>query len=122
MSDSTIFQGLSRAWNIGTPPTEWPASAMKNYFFECPVAVTSHLQRFMMRQAQDQMQIFAELAKDPNPTNAVTREAAFLQQSALAWNTELLELAELVQSKLLASAGTPPAPQQEVAPSTPRAA
>ncbi|MFG1296728.1 hypothetical protein [Xanthobacter variabilis] len=120
MSDSTIFQGLSRAWNVGTP-AEWPATAVKNYFFECPVAVTSHLQRFMMRQAQDQMQIFAELAKDPNPANAVTREAAFLQQSALAWNTELLELAELVQSKMLAAAA-PTASQQEQAPSVPRAA
>lgn len=122
MSDSTFFQGLNRAWNIGAPagawPTAgwpaaaWPTTAWKNYFFECPVAVASHLQRFMMRQTQDQMQVFAELARDPNPANAVTRQATFLQQSALAWNAELLELAELVQGKLLASAQTADSPQE----------
>ncbi|WP_454916128.1 hypothetical protein [Xanthobacter sediminis] len=119
MTDSTFFQGLSNAWNIGAPSAAWPTAtpmtAWKNYVFECPVAVASHLQRFMMRQAQDQMQVFAELTRDPNPTTAATRQTAFLQQSALAWNTELLELAELVQSKLLASAATPDA-QQEKAP------
>jgi len=115
MSDSPFFQGLNRAWNIGTPSPTWAATAWKNYFFECPVAVTSHLQRFVMRQTQDQMQIFAELARDPNPATAVSREASFLQQSALAWNTELLELAELVQGKLLAST-TPAEAEPEKAP------
>ncbi|MDQ0506994.1 hypothetical protein [Xanthobacter agilis] len=103
MSDFTIFPGLNRNWNLGASPMVDPTSAWKSYFFECPVAVASHLQRFMMRQAQDQMQVFAELARDPNPTAAVSRQAAFLQQSALAWNTEVMELAELMQSKLLAT-------------------
>ncbi|MFG1417104.1 hypothetical protein V5F38_04735 [Xanthobacter sp. V0B-10] len=114
MSDANIFQGLNRVWDTGTPPMAWPTTAWKNYFFECPVAVTSHLQRFMMRQAQDQMQVFAELARDPNPTNAITRQSAFAQQAALAWNAEMMELAELVQSKLLSSAA--PTAEAEKAP------
>lgn len=101
MSDFTIFPGLNRAWNIGAPAAIDPATAWKNYFFECPVAVAAHLQRFAMRQAQEQMQLIGEVARDPNPATAISRQAAYLQQSALAWNTELTEIAELVQGKLL---------------------
>lgn len=103
MNDSAIFQGLTRAWSTGTPPTMFPMAQWKSVFVDCPMAVASHFQRFMGRQAQEQMQLFGELAKDPNPTNAVTKEIAYMQQAALAWNTEVLELAELVQSKVLAS-------------------
>lgn len=112
MNDSAIFQGLNRAWSVGTPPTAWPLAAWKNSFFECPVAVASHLQRFMARQAQEQMQLLADLARDPNPATAMTRQTAFVQQSVLAWNTELLELADVIQGKLLAPAATAEAPQE----------
>ena len=120
MNDSAIFQGLTRAWSVGAPPTAWPAAAWKNTFFECPVAVASHLQRFLARQAQEQVQLLAELARDPNPATAIPRQTAYLQQSALAWNTELLELAELVQGKLLAPVGNGEASQEK--PPFPRAA
>ncbi|WP_238121111.1 MULTISPECIES: hypothetical protein [unclassified Xanthobacter] len=103
MNDSAIFQGLTRAWSSGTPPTMAPMTQWKNMFFDCPMAVASHLQRFMGKQAQEQMQLMGELAKEPNPANAMTKELAFMQQSALAWNTEVLELAELIQTKVLAA-------------------
>jgi len=107
MNDSAIFQGLARALTSGTPPTAWPIGMMKNFYFEAPVAVASHLQRFMAHRMQEQMQLASELAKDPNPANAFTKQAAFLQQSALAWQTEMLELAELVQSKVMAATQQP---------------
>jgi len=114
MNDSAIFQGLARALTSGTPPNMWPVGMWKNFYFEAPVAVASHLQRFMAHQMQEQMQLASELAKDPNPANAFTKQAAFVQQSALAWQTEMLELAELVQAKLMAAAQpegkTEPAP------------
>ncbi|MBB6305880.1 hypothetical protein [Xanthobacter tagetidis] len=106
MNDSAIFQGLTRAWSVGTPPVAWPVAFWKNCFFDCPVEVASHIQRFAGRQMQDQVQLFSELSKEENMANAFTKEAAFLQQSALAWNSEMLEVAELVQSKLLASTQT----------------
>lgn len=113
MNDSAIFQGLTRAMSAGTPPTLFPVTVWKNLYFECPVAIASHLQRFAARQMQEQMQIAGELAKDPNPANIFTKQAAYLQQSALAWNTEMMELAELVQAKVLA------ATQPETAPEAP---
>ena len=106
MNDSAIFQGLTRAWSVGTPPVAWPVAFWKNCFFDCPVEVASHIQRFAGRQMQDQVQLFSELSKEENMANAFTKEAAFLQQSALAWNSEMLEVAELVQSKLLTSTQT----------------
>lgn len=106
MNDSAIFQGLTRAWSVGTPHVAWPVAFWKNCFFDCPVEVASHIQRFAGRQMQDQVQLFSELSKEENMANAFTKEAAFLQQSALAWNSEMLEVAELVQSKLLTSTQT----------------
>jgi hypothetical protein len=115
MNDSAIFQGLTRAWSTGTPPVAWPVAFWKNCFFDCPVEVASHIQRFAGRQMQDQVQLFSELSKEENMANAFTKEAAFLQQSALAWSSEMLEVAELMQSKLLTSTQTV-VPDEDAAP------
>lgn len=103
MNDSVVFQGLARALSSGTPPAAWPFAIWKNCFFDCPLAVTSHIQQFVGRQMQEQVQLLTEMSHEQNPSALVTREAAFLQQSALAWNSEFLEIAEIVQSRLLAS-------------------
>lgn len=91
----------------------------KNLFLDCPLAASAHLQQFIGRQMQEQVTLMGELAKEQNPQAALTREAAFLQQSALAWSNEWLEVAELVQSRMLASAQA--APVEDPAP-FPRAA
>lgn len=106
MTDSPIFQGLARAYSVGTPPTIWPMAVMKAYFFDCPMEVAAHVQRFTGRQMQEQVQLFSDLSREENPANAFTKEAAFLQQSALAWQTELMEIADLVQKKLVAATQT----------------
>lgn len=113
MNDSAIFQGLTRAWSTGTPPMAWPMAFWKNCFFDCPVEVASHIQRFAGRQMQDQVQLFSELSKEENMANAFTKEAAFIQQSALAWSSEMLEVAELVQSKVLSSTQVAPPDAQQ---------
>lgn len=104
MNDSAVFQGLARALSTGTPPVAWPFAIWKNYFFDCPLAVSSHLQQFVGRQMQEQVHLLSDISREENPTSLVTREAAFLQQSALAWSNELLEVAEIVQSRLLNAA------------------
>jgi len=119
MNDSAIFQGLARALAAGNPPVAWPVAMWKNLFLDCPLAASAHLQQFIGRQMQEQVTLMGELAKEQNPQAALTREAAFLQQSALAWSNEWLEVAELVQSRMLASAQA--APVEDPAP-FPRAA
>lgn len=114
MNDSVIFQGLARAMAPAAQPMAWPVTAWKNLFFDCPMAVTTHLQQFVGRQVQEQVQLLGELSREQNPSALVTREAAFLQQSALAWSTELIEVAEIVQSKLLSA--TQPAQPEDTPP------
>lgn len=115
MNDSAIFQGLARALSPATPGAAWPFTMVKTLYFDTPMAVASHLQQFVGRQMQEQVQLFSELSREQNPQAAFTREAAFLQQSALAWSNELLEVAELAQSRILSATqpepvDTPPAP------------
>lgn len=114
MNDSAIFQGLARAFSAGTPPVAWPVAMWKNLFVDCPLAASAHLQQFVGRQMQEQVTLMGELAKEQNPQAALTREAAFLQQSALAWSNEWLEVAELVKSRLLNAAQA--VPQDAAAP------
>ncbi|MEP9353647.1 hypothetical protein ABLE93_08615 [Xanthobacter sp. KR7-65] len=121
MNDSVMLQGLARALTPGTPPMAWPLTMWKTLFFDCPVAVTAHMQQFVGRQVQEQVQILGDLAREPNPSALMTREAAFLQQSALAWSSELLEVAELVQSRML-SATQLDTPRDEPQPPFARAA
>lgn len=101
MNDSVMLQGLARALAPATPPMAWPVTAWKNLFFDCPIAVSTHLQQFVGRQMQEQMDLLGQLSREQNPSAFVTREAAFLQQSALAWTTEWVAVGEIVQSKLL---------------------
>lgn len=103
MTDSNVFQSLTRGWSAGTPPVAWPVTVWKNVFLDCPLAVASHLQRFAGRQMQEQVQLLSDISHEQSAATVFTKEAAFLQQSAVAWSTELIEVAELVQSKLLAS-------------------
>lgn len=104
MNDSAIFQGLARAWSTGTPPVATPVAIWKAIYFDCPVAAAAEVQKFVGRQIQEQVQLFAELSREQNAATAFTREAAFLQQSAMAWSQEVLAIAELVQGKLLTAA------------------
>lgn len=108
MNDSVMFQGLARALSPATPPMAWPVTAWKNLFFDCPIAVSTHLQQFVGRQVQEQVDLLGQLSREQNPSAFVTREAAFLQQSALAWSSELMEVAEIVQSRLLNAAQAEP--------------
>lgn len=101
MNDSVMFQGLARALAPGNTPAAWPMAMWKNMFLDCPLAVTAHVQQFVGRQVQEQVQLLSDLSREQNPTALLTREAAFLQQYALAWQTELVEVAELVQTRLL---------------------
>lgn len=103
MNDSVMFQGLARALTPGAPPMAWPLTMWKNLFFDCPVAVATHIQQFAGRQMQEQVELLNDLAREQNPSARMTREAAFLQQSALAWSSEMLEVAELVQGRLLSA-------------------
>lgn len=106
MNDSAVFQGLARALSTGTPPAAWPFALWKNLFFDCPLAASTHVQQFVGRQMQEQVQLLNDLARERNPSAALSREAAFLQQSALAWSSEMLEVAELVQTRLLSATQT----------------
>ncbi|MFG1349814.1 hypothetical protein [Xanthobacter autotrophicus] len=109
MNDSAVFQGLARALSTGTPPVAWPFAVWKNLFFDCPLAASTHMQQFVGRQMQEQVQFLNDLVKEQNPSAALSREAAFLQQSALAWSSEMLAVAELVQTRLLnATQSEPP--------------
>ncbi|MFG1333599.1 hypothetical protein V5F41_20395 [Xanthobacter autotrophicus] len=103
MNDHAVFQGLARALSTGSPPVAWPFAVWKNLFLDCPMAASAHVQQFVGRQMQEQIQLLNDLAKEQNPSAAVSREAAFLQQSALAWSGEMLEVAELVQQRLLSA-------------------
>lgn len=104
MNDSVMFQGLARAMTAGAPSMGWPLAIWKSYFVDCPMAVAAHLQQFTMERMQERAQLVADLSHQPDPSAAFSRTAAFAQQSAIAWNTEMLELAELVQSRLMAAA------------------
>lgn len=112
MNDSVIFQGLARAMSAGAPPMGWPLAMWKTCFVDCPMAVAAHLQHFTVERMQERAQLIADLSHQSDPSTAFARTAAFAQQSAVAWNTEMLELAELVQSRLLAAAQADPAPQE----------
>ncbi|QRG05963.1 hypothetical protein EZH22_23550 [Xanthobacter dioxanivorans] len=113
MNDSVMFQGLARAFSANTPSMAWPIALWKNCFFDCPLAVSSHVQQFVGRQMQEQVQLLADLSREQNPSAALSREAAFLQQSALAWNNELLEVAELVRGRLLTATQADAAPEAQ---------
>ncbi|MEP9376336.1 hypothetical protein ABLE91_06475 [Aquabacter sp. CN5-332] len=84
-------------------------SVARTVWIDLPVEVASRLQRFAAAQAQDQMRVFSEMST-PDGTglgNPLMRQATFLQQSSLAWGTEMLEIMELCQEKLLNTGRAP---------------
>ena len=120
MNENPFTQNYARLWNMPTDQPTWPVNIWKSLYFDCPVAVASHFQSFLSRRAQEQMQRFSELSREQSPANLVTKEIAFLQQAAMAWNTEMMELAEVVQNKLMTSsqaAVTPGKPAKGQTPS-----
>lgn len=101
------FQDQMRSFHAGTTPVAWPAATLQAFWFETPLAVATHLQKFTAGQMQAQMDLLASISREEGPANLMSKEAAFLQQSAMAWGTEMMELASLVQTKVLSAAQKP---------------
>ncbi|MFG1463156.1 hypothetical protein V5F77_09645 [Xanthobacter sp. DSM 24535] len=113
MSDSSTSPGFTTGfpttWPAGAQMFGWPMAAARVYWVELPVAINAHLQRFATAQIQEQMRLMSEMAKPDAATSVFNKEAAFLQQSAFAWGTEMLEIVELCKEKML----NPTAPTDE---------
>lgn len=103
MSNSPFFQGFQGFPTGTTVPSFWSGAFARAYFVDCPAAVAAHLQSFASRQMQEQMRLASELSKQETPAAAMSRQAAYMQQAGAAWVTELMEIGELVQSKLTAA-------------------
>lgn len=101
------FQDHVRGLQAGATPLAWPVASLQALWFETPLAVATHLQKFTAGQIQAQMDLLADLSREEGPTNLFAKESAFLQQSAMAWGTEMMELASLVQTKVLSAAQKP---------------
>ncbi|TDU01102.1 hypothetical protein [Azorhizobium] len=97
----------------GAGPLAWPMSAVQSFWVETPLEVATHLQKFTAGQVQAQLNLFTDLSREDGPANLASKELAFLQQSAMAWNTEWLEIASLIQTKLLSAAQKPAEPGVE---------
>lgn len=119
MSDSPLFQPF-KGWDPGKMPqmpfnipqmpfampsaaagAGWPMTLARTYWVDLPMALTSHWQRFVASQVQEQGRLFAELTTVEHPGVAFSKEMAFLQQSTLAVGAEMMELVELCQEKLI---------------------
>ncbi len=101
MEESPIVQQWTRMWGTSPSSATWPTNGFKMAYFDCPVAIAAHFQSFLGRRAQEQMQFLSDLSREQNPANILTKEMTYLQQATLAWNTEMMELAELLQNKML---------------------
>lgn len=109
MNDSAFFQGLSRAWGLGAQPASpWPMTAWQG-LFETPIAVSTHLQQFLTHRVQEQARFLAELSHERNPNDILAKQMSYLQQAAMAWSTEMIQVSEIAQSRLMGAAagGTP---------------
>lgn len=89
-----------QAAGTGVGPVD-PMSALKLLWVDLPVEVATRLQRFASERAQDQMRLMTELAAEEGNVNPLMRHAAFIQQASLAWSTEMMEIMELYQERLL---------------------
>lgn len=105
MNDSVMFQGLARAMTPSANAAEWPLALWRSYF-ECPVLVVAHLQQFLVRRSQEQARFISEVSHERNPSEILAKQIAFMQQSAVAWSTEMVEVSELAQAKLMGAART----------------
>ncbi len=104
MNDSAFFQGMSRAWGLGgQPASPWPMTAWQS-LFECPIAVSSHLQQFLAHRVQEQARFLAELSHERNPNDILAKQMSYLQQAAMAWSTEMIQVGEIAQSRLMGAA------------------
>lgn len=118
MSDASTFassvqdsvRSVQEQWakfQPGALPGAWPVSGLQAFWLETPMAVTSHLQKFLAGQVQEQMNVITALAREDGPANLLSRQSAFLQQSTMAWATEWLELTSLVQTRAFSALQKP---------------
>lgn len=78
-----------------------PMTALRLLWVDLPVEVAGRLQKFTSDRLQDQMRLVTEIAAQEGSVNPAMRYAGFVQQASLAWGTELLQILELYQEKLL---------------------
>ncbi|WP_127090236.1 hypothetical protein [Aquabacter cavernae] len=95
------FQTWTQAWQNAAQTSGNPAAAAQLLWFELPVEIAGRLQRFTAARMQDQMRLFTEMNGAEGVANPFMREAAFLQESSLAWGSEVLQIMELCQERLL---------------------
>lgn len=95
------FQAWTQAWQTAAQAPGNPAAAARMLWIDLPVEIASRLQRFTADRMQDQMRLFSEMGAMEGNVNPFMREAAFLQQSSLAWGTEMLQIMEMCQERLL---------------------
>jgi len=134
MNSSSFFENMTKAWGLdpqgfgqqgfgaqgfGPPPgMAWPAPAFHG-IFECPMAVGAHFQQFLTRRLQHQAEFLHELARERNPQDIFAKHMAYLQQAAMAWSTEMIQVSEIAQSKLMGAAADVAAAAGQDAPEHP---
>lgn len=101
MDTQNPFQAWTQAWQTTAQTSGNPMAAARFFWFDFPIEVASRLQRFSAERMQDQMRLFSELGANEGNVNPLMREAAFLQQSGIAWGAELMQIMELYQERLL---------------------
>ncbi|TCT03237.1 hypothetical protein [Aquabacter spiritensis] len=102
MPDNPAFQAWAQAWQGATPPAAWPMTAARTLWVDLPMEAATRLQRLGATQMQEQMRLFAQLSTlEGGEGNPMMKEIAFLQQSSLAWGSELLQIMELYHERLL---------------------
>lgn len=105
MNDAPLFKGFPApamgAFQFPALASSWPMALARIYWVELPMAVTGHIQRFMAQQGQERMRLLSELSCADSVSGAFNKEMAFLQQTALAWGVEMMEILELCQEKLV---------------------
>lgn len=131
MMNSTFFENMTKAWGLGPqgfghegfhapgfgppPAAAWPPSPFHG-MFECPMAVGTHFQQFLTRRLQHQAEFLHELSRERNPQDIFAKHMAYLQQAAMAWSTEMIQMSEIAQSKLMGAATDAAGPAGEDAP------
>lgn len=106
MDTQNPFQAWTQALqnasqSSANPMAANPMAAARFFWVDFPVEVATRLQRFTAERMQDQMRLLAELGAQEGNVNPFMREAAFLQQSSVAWGAEVMQIMELCQERLL---------------------
>ncbi len=111
------FQPWIEAMQGGTAPGGWPmttaqATAAQALYLQLPTEVAARIQKLSAAKVQEQVRLFSEISATEGPFVAMQKQMAFLQQSGLDWSTELMEIMQLYQEKLMSpaqqDAGTAP--------------